>query len=289
MIVDSSTSPLSPTQGRGVAAPALPAGFAVAGRLFVRLLGGLLSGAAAVLLLLGIWMAAWWYSGKELPAPNSTLPVLWELLRNPFYNNGPNDQGIGLQVTASLMRVFVGFTAGSLVAIPVGTVMGASPLFNRVLNPLVQLLKPVSPLAWFPLGLATLKSAQNATVFAIFITCLWPTLINTAFGVSSVPKEYQQVAQVFCFSRLRYFRKILLPYSLPHIITGLRLSMGVAWMVIVAGEMLSGGSGIGFWVWDSWNALNLDRVLSGILIIGMVGLLLDRFFAIALGRLSHAD
>jgi nitrate/nitrite transport system permease protein len=272
-----------------VAAPAPAAGFATAGRLLLQLVGSLLSGAAAILLLLGAWMAVWWFSGKELPAPNSTLPILWELLRNPFYNNGPNDQGIGLQVTASLTRVFIGFTAGSLVAIPAGTLMGSSPLFNRVLNPLVQLLKPVSPLAWFPLGLATLKSAQNATIFAIFITCLWPTLINTAFGVSSVPKEYQQVAQVFRFSRLRYFRKILLPYSLPHIITGLRLSMGVAWMVIVAGEMLSGGSGIGFWVWDSWNALNLDRVLSGILVIGIIGLLLDRVFALALGRLNHGS
>lgn len=285
----STTSTLSPAAGGRVSAPSLPTGLAACGRWVLRLLISLLYGAGALLLLLGAWMAVWWFSGKELPTPQSTFQVLAELLRRPFYDNGPNDLGIGLQVKASLGRVFLGFTMGSLVAVPVGTIMGASPFFNRVLNPLVQLLKPVSPLAWFPLGLATLKSAQNATIFAIFITCLWPTLINTAFGVASVPKEYQQVSQVFKFSRLRYFRKILLPYSLPHILTGLRLSMGVAWMVIVAGEMLSGGSGIGFWVWDSWNALNLDRVISGILVIGTVGLLLDRFFAIALGRLSHGS
>jgi nitrate/nitrite transport system permease protein len=283
-MIDASTPSVAPAW-----APRYPAGLAAAGRFGVRLLGVILYSAGSLALLLAVWMAAWWLSGKELPAPKSTLTVLVELLRNPFYDNGPNDQGIGRQVWASLFRVFLGFTAGSAVAIPLGTIMGSSPFFNRVLNPLVQLLKPVSPLAWFPLGLATMKSAQNATIFAIFITSLWPTLINTAFGVSSVPKEYRQVAQVFRFSRFRYFRKVLLPYSLPHIITGLRLSMGVAWMVIVAGEMLSGGSGIGFWVWDSWNALNLDRVISGILVIGMVGLVLDRIFQLALGRFSHAN
>jgi nitrate/nitrite transport system permease protein len=269
-------------------APGLPPFVAAAGRLALRMLGSLAAGIAATLLLLGTWLAVWWVTGKELPTPASTFPVLVELLRNPFYNNGPNDQGVGLQVSASLVRVFLGFGMGSLVAIPLGTLMGSSPLCNRVINPLVQVLRPVSPLAWFPLGLATLKNAQNATIFAIFITSLWPTLINTAFGVGSIPKEYVQVSQVFKFSRLRYFRKVLLPYSLPHIVTGLRLSMGVAWMVIVAGEMLSGGSGIGFWVWDSWNALNLDRVISGILIIGAIGLLLDRVFAVVLGRLNHA-
>jgi len=283
-MIDASSTPTVPR----VSAPTMPAGLAAAGRVCVRLLVGLLYGAGAVGILLGGWLLAWWLSAKELPAPDSTLKVLWELLRNPFYDNGPNDLGIGRQVAASLLRVFIGFAAGSAVAIPIGTLMGSTPFFNRVVNPLVQVLKPVSPLAWFPLGLATLKSAQNATIFAIFITSLWPTLINTAFGVSSVPKEYRQVAQVFRFSRFRYFGKVLLPYSLPYIITGLRLSMGVAWMVIVAGEMLSGGSGIGFWVWDSWNALNLDRVISGILVIGMVGLALDRVFELLLRRASHA-
>lgn len=246
-------------------------------------------GAGALVLVIAAWMAVRMVAGKDFPTPLSTLPVLWELLRNPFYDAGPNDKGIGLQLLASLTRVFTGFALGAAVAIPLGAVMGSSKLWRTVMDPVVQVLRPVSPLAWFPLGLATLKSAQNATIFAIFITSLWPTLINTAFGVSSVPKEYQQVAQVFQFSRGRYLTRILLPYSLPHIITGLRLSMGVAWMVIVAAEMLSGGSGIGFFVWDSWNALNLDRVISAILIIGAVGLLLDRSFELLRKKVCHAD
>ena len=245
--------------------------------------------AGALLLVLAAWMAIRVAAGKDFPTPLSTLQVLWELLRNPFHDAGPNDKGIGLQLWASLSRVFTGFAMGAAVAIPLGAIMGASHLWRSVMDPVVQVLRPVSPLAWFPLGLATLKSAENATIFAIFITSLWPTLINTAFGVSSVPKEYQQVAQVFQFSRGRYLTRVLLPYSLPHIITGLRLSMGVAWMVIVASEMLSGGSGIGFFVWDSWNALNLDRVISAILIIGAVGLLLDRTFDSTRNRFCHAE
>jgi nitrate/nitrite transport system permease protein len=249
----------------------------------------LLSLAGTLTLILAAWTLVWLAAGKEFPTPASTSKTLWELLRNPFYNAGPNDRGIGLQLGSSLGRVFAGFAAGSALAIPVGMLMGSSPLFSRVVYPIVQVLRPVSPLAWFPLGLATLKNAQNATVFAIFITCLWPTLLNTAFGVSSLPREYRQVAQVFSFSRWRYFRSVLLPYSLPHIVTGLRVSLGVAWMVIVASEMLSGGAGIGFFVWDSWNALNLDRVISAILIIGAVGLLLDRAFEALLRRVSYAQ
>lgn len=252
-------------------------------------IGRALGTSLATLALIGaFWWAVCLVVGKDFPTPASTLKVLWELLRNPFYDAGPNDRGIGLQLAGSLTRVFAGFLLGSVIAVPVGAVMGASPLWNRLIYPVVQVLRPVSPLAWFPIGLATLKNAQNATIFAIFITSLWPTLINTAFGVGSVPKEYQQVAQVFQFSRTRYLYKVLLPYSLPHIITGLRLSMGVAWMVIVAAEMLSGGAGIGFFVWDSWNALSLDRVISAILIIGVVGLVLDRGFEWALRRVSHA-
>jgi len=252
-------------------------------------LRGALMTVGTVCVLLLAWGAVWLAAGREFPTPLSTARTLAELLRNPFYNSGPNDKGIGLQLMGSLLRVFSGFLMGSAVAIPIGALMGASKLWNRTIYPLVQVLRPVSPLAWFPLGLATLKSAENATIFAIFITSLWPTLINTAFGVGSVPKEFHQVAQVFQFSRGRYFRKVLLPYSLPHIITGLRLSMGVAWMVIVAAEMLSGGAGIGFFVWDSWNALNLDRVISAILIIGAVGLVLDRGFEFLSRRFTHAQ
>ena len=234
--------------------------------------------AAGIVLLLALWQIAALLAGKDLPGPAKGLTVFWKLISNPLYNKGPNDKGIALQLFSSLGRVFTGFGLGSLVAIPLGFLMGASPPGRRLLYPIVQILRPVSPLAWFPIGLATFKAAGTATIFVIFITSLWPTLINTAFGVMSLPDDHRNVARVFEFSRWKYVTRVLLPFSLPHVLTGLRLSMGVAWMVIVAAEMLAGGMGIGFFVWDSWNALSLERVLSAILIIGIVGLALDRAF-----------
>lgn len=239
-------------------------------------------------ILAAIWHGVSIITDGELPTPAATLAVLFEMIADPFYDYGPNDKGIGLQLFSSLGRVFSGFLCGALIAIPLGLLMGASSFCRRIFDPLVQVLKPVSPLAWFPIGLVAFQSASSATVFIIFITSLWPTLINTAFGVSSIPDDHKNVAKAFGFSRWKYLTKILLPYSLPHIITGLRLSVSVAWLVIVAGEMLSGGLGIGFFVWDSWNALSLEKVISAILIIGVVGLLLDRFFAALQKRFTYS-
>lgn len=240
-------------------------------------------------LLLAVWAIVSGASGGELPGPVATLKVFWQLVSNPFYDNGPNDKGIGIQLWGSLCRVFIGFTLGSLVAVPLGVLIGSSRFCQRTLNPIVQILRPVSPLAWFPIGLATFKSAGAATIFVIFITSLWSTVINTAFGVASIPDDHRNVGRAFGFSRTRYLRKILIPYSLPHIITGLRVSLGVAWLVIVAGEMLSGGLGIGFFVWDSWNALSLERVISAILLIGIIGLLLDRGFSLIEKKVSYGN
>jgi nitrate/nitrite transport system permease protein len=242
------------------------------------------------LVLLGaIWALAALLAGKDLPGPLATLQVFWGLVSDPFYDAGPSDKGIALQLLASLQRVFTGFLIGSAVAIPLGLLIGLNPLARRFVDPLVQILRPVSPLAWFPIGLAALHSAPSAIVFMIFITSLWPTVINTAFGVSTLPESHKNVARVFQFSRRKYLLRVVLPYSLPHILTGLRLSMGIAWMVIVAGEMLSGGTGIGFFVWDSWNALSLERVLSAILLIGAVGLALDRGFNLLIRRVSYGE
>jgi nitrate/nitrite transport system permease protein len=229
--------------------------------------------------LLVLWQLVSMITKGELPGPIATSSVFWELISDPFYDYGPNDKGIALQLFSSLIRVFSGFAFGSLIAIPVGLLMGANAFCRKTFYPVVQILKPVSPLAWFPIGLVVFQSASNATVFIIFITSLWPTLINTAFGVASIPDDHKNVAKAFGFSKWKYLTKVLIPFSLPHIITGLRLSIGVAWLVIVAGEMLSGGMGIGFFVWDSWNALSLEKVISAILIIGLVGLLLDRGFS----------
>jgi nitrate/nitrite transport system permease protein len=230
-------------------------------------------------LLVAFWYAISLITNGELPYPLATSKVFWELVKDPFYNYGPNDKGIGLQLFSSLGRVFFGFLLGSLIAIPIGLLMGANAFCKKVFYPIVQILKPVSPLAWFPIGLVAFQSAGTATIFIIVITSLWPTLINTSFGVASIPDDHKNVAKAFGFSRWKYLTKVLIPFSLPHIITGLRLSIGVAWLVIVAGEMLSGGNGIGFFVWDSWNALSLEKVISAILIIGFVGLLLDRVFS----------
>jgi nitrate/nitrite transport system permease protein len=240
----------------------------------------------AVLIL--FWYLISLITKGELPTPLATFRVFWELVKDPFYDLGPNDKGIGLQLGSSIVRVFTGFLLGALIAIPAGLLMGASAFAKKIFDPIVQILKPVSPLAWFPIGLVAFESASKATIFIIFITSLWPTLINTAFGVGSIPDDHKNVAKAFGFSKWKYLTKVLIPYSLPHIITGLRLSIGVAWLVIVAGEMLSGGIGIGFFVWDSWNALSLEKVISAILIIGLVGLILDRLFAVLQKRFTYS-
>jgi nitrate/nitrite transport system permease protein len=238
-------------------------------------------------LFIGFWSLISFYTKYELPGPVATLKVLWEMIKDPFYDYGPNDRGIGLQLFSSIKTVFSGFLLGSIIAIPIGILMGASSIYKQIFYPIVQLLKPVSPLAWFPIGLVVFKDTAMATIFIVFITSLWSTLINTAFGVGSIPKDHKNVAKAFGFSKWRYLTKILFPYSLPHIITGLRLSISVAWLVIVAGEMLSGGAGIGFFVWDSWNALSLEKVISAIIIIGIVGLLFDKIFTFIEKKVSY--
>ena len=239
-------------------------------------------------ILVAIWYAISLITHGELPTPLATFRVFWELVKDPFYDFGPNDKGIALQLWSSVIRVFSGFALGALVAIPAGLLMGANNFCKKVFYPLVHILKPVSPLAWFPIGLVAFGSASKATIFIIFITSLWPTLINTAFGVASIPDDHKNVAKAFGFSKWKYLVKVLIPFSLPHIVTGLRLSIGVAWLVIVAGEMLSGGTGIGFFVWDSWNALSLEKVISAILIIGLVGLLFDKFFSVIEKRVTFS-
>ena len=185
---------------------------------------------------------------NEIPSPRMTWDVLQEVMHNPMQND-PDYKGIGTKLLSSLARVGIGFGLGSLIAIPLGLIMGSSKVVMNLFNPLVQLLRPVSPLAWFPLGLAIFQDSPKASIFMIFICSLWPTVINTAFGAANIPQDHKNVGKAFGFSTWKYFTKILFPFCLPHIITGLRLSVGVAWMVIVAGEMLSGGIGLGYFVW----------------------------------------
>jgi nitrate/nitrite transport system permease protein len=240
-----------------------------------------------LLVFAGFWSLLSYYTKDALPGPKATLTVLYEMVSDPFYDYGPNDKGIGLQLFSSIKTVLMGFLLGSLIAIPIGILMGASSICKQIFYPIVQLLKPVSPLAWFPIGLVVFKDTGMATIFIVFITSLWSTLINTSFGVASIPQDHKNVAKAFGFTKMRYLTKILIPYSLPHIITGLRLSISVAWLVIVAGEMLSGGAGIGFFVWDSWNALSLEKVISAIIIIGIVGLLFDKLFTYIENKVAY--
>ena len=229
----------------------------------------------------GVLVAFWAFVASraaDLPTPAESWTALSELLEQPFADRGPNDKGIGLQLVLSLKRVFLGFGLAALVGIPLGCLLGGSKRAWKAANPVVQVLRPVSPLAWFPIGLVAFQDPPRAAVFVIFVTSLWPTVINTAVGAASVPNDHRNVAKVYRFGRFAYLRHVLVPHTLPSVVTGLRLSMGIAWMVIVAVEMLSGGTGIGFFVWDSYNTSNLPNVTAAIVAIGIVGFALDALF-----------
>jgi nitrate/nitrite transport system permease protein len=238
--------------------------------------------------LVGFW-ALVAVLAPDLPTPREGFSALGALLSSPFHDNGGTDRGIGLQLWTSLQRVFIGFGLASLIAVPLGFLMESSRLLWAAINPVVQLLRPVSPLAWFPIGLVVFKSAPNASTFVILVTALWPTVINTAFGVASVPQDHRDVARVFRFSRWKRIRYVTTPHSLPSILTGMRISMGIAWMVIVAVEMMSGSTGIGFFVWDAYNAGNLSNVLAAVLLIGAVGVVLDLVLHRIHGLTTHEE
>jgi nitrate/nitrite transport system permease protein len=230
-------------------------------------------------------------AGAATPSQKAGFPTLVQMgavvvknLASPFYDNGPNDKGIGLQLGYSLGRVALGYLLAALVAIPLGFVIGMSPLLHRALDPFIQVLKPISPLAWMPLALYTIKDSSISAIFVIFICSVWPMLLNTAFGVAAVRKEWINVARTLEVGTIRRAFTVILPAAAPTILTGMRISIGIAWLVIVAAEMLVGGTGIGYFVWNEWNNLALTNVIFAILVIGVVGMLLD----LAFGRLQKA-
>ncbi|MEG4232074.1 nitrate ABC transporter permease [Microcoleus sp. Pol11C3] len=231
--------------------------------------------AAGFLGILGLWWIVASFNSDLIPTPYQALIANLDYILHPFYQRGPGDLGIGWLLLASLRRVLVGFFLGAAVAIPVGFLIGMSKPAMMALNPLIQIFKPVSPLAWLPIALSIFNLAEPSAIFVIFITSLWPTIINTALGVASVSKDYLDVARVLEMPRWRRITKIIWPASLPYIFTGLRISLGIAWLVIVAVEMLTGGVGIGFFVWDEWSRLNLSSVFLAVFVIGITGLLLD--------------
>ncbi|MDR6663491.1 nitrate ABC transporter permease [Tardiphaga sp. 804_B3_N1_9] len=219
-------------------------------------------------------------SGKSaMPGPLDVGAKLWEHLKRPFYDNGPNDKGLGIQLAYSIGRVGLGYLIAVIVAIPLGFLIGMSPLMNKALDPFIQVLKPISPLAWMPLALYTIKDSSLSAIFVIFICSVWPMLLNTAFGVAAVRKEWINVARTLEVGTFRRAFTVILPAAAPTILTGMRISIGIAWLVIVAAEMLVGGTGIGYFVWNEWNNLSITNVIIAILLIGIVGMLLDQILA----------
>jgi nitrate/nitrite transport system permease protein len=241
-----------------------------------------------IALFIGVWALIATRS-EGLPGPLSTWHSALELFADPFYDNGPNDMGIGWNILHSLGRVGLGFGLAALIGIPLGFAIGRFAFLASMLSPIISLLRPVSPLAWLPIGLLVFEAAGPASIWVIFISSIWPIILNTAAGVASVPQDYLNVARVLKLSEFKVLTRILFPAVLPHLMTGIRLAIGVAWLVIVAAEMLTGGTGLGFWVWDEWNNLNVEHILIAIIIVGLVGLALEQALLLLAKRFDYAS
>ncbi|MGB8517601.1 MAG: nitrate ABC transporter permease [Gallionella sp.] len=227
------------------------------------------------------------HANDSLPGPLKTWNSAVILFSDPFYQKGPNDQGIGWNILNSLKRVGIGFGLAALIGIPLGFMVGRFDFIDKMSSPIISMLRPVSPLAWLPIGLLVFKAANPAAIWVIFISSIWPMIINTAMGVRQLPQDYLNVARVLNLSEWKIFSKILFPATLPYMLTGIRLGVGKAWLVIVAAEMLTGGVGIGFWVWDEWNNLNVEHIIIAIFVVGIVGLLLEMLLVKIAKRFSY--
>ncbi|WP_404821222.1 nitrate ABC transporter permease [Kosakonia cowanii] len=251
-----------------------------------RVITAAIPGLLGAVVLIALWQVAA-LNSKGFPTPLQTWEAAKTLFAEPFYIDGPNDMGIGWNVLASLERVALGFGLAALVGIPVGFLIGRFRFIARMFGPLIALLRPVSPLAWLPIGLLLFQRAEPASTWTIFICSIWPMILNTAEGVMRIPQDYLNVARVLKLSEFTVMRKILFPAVLPHILTGVRLSIGIAWLVIVAAEMLTGGVGIGFWIWNEWNNLNVQNIIIAILLIGVVGMALEQGLMAIARRFSY--
>jgi nitrate/nitrite transport system permease protein len=227
--------------------------------------------------------------GSAMPGPLEVAQAIGRHFANPFYDKGPNDKGIGIQLAYSIMRVAAGFALAALIAIPLGFFIGMSEVFRKAVDPFIQILKPVSPLAWMPLALYTIKDSSASSIFVIFICSIWPMLINTVFGVASVRKEWLNVAKTLEVSNSRMAWRVILPAAAPTIVTGMRISIGIAWLVIVAAEMLVGGTGIGYYVWNEWNNLSITGVITAIFFIGLIGMILDFILSLIARLVEYAE
>jgi nitrate/nitrite transport system permease protein len=230
-------------------------------------------------LMLLIWEVLCRKAGATLPPPSKVVSSTWELITNPFYDRGGLDKGLFWHLSASLQRVALGYALASAVGIALGTLVGQSVWAMRGLDPIFQVLRTVPPLAWLPLSLAAFRDGQPSAIFVIFITAIWPIIINTAVGIRNIPQDYRNVAKVLRLNHLEFFWKIMIPAAAPYIFTGLRIGIGLSWLAIVAAEMLIGGVGIGFFIWDAWNSSLISDIIVALVYVGLVGFVLDRIVA----------
>jgi|RhiMetdeSRZDD1v2_1073273.scaffolds.fasta_scaffold164097_4 nitrate/nitrite transport system permease protein len=230
-------------------------------------------------LILAVWQILCMKPGATLPAPSKIWSDAYDLIVDPFFVAGPQDIGLGWRVLISLQRVAVGYGLAGVIGILLGTLIGQSVWAMRGLDPIFQVLRTISPLAWLPISLAAFRDSQPSAIFVIFITAVWPIIINTAVGIRNIPQDYRNVAAVLRLNHLEFFYKIMIPSAAPYIFTGLRIGIGLSWLAIVAAEMLTGGVGIGFFIWDAWNSSRLSDIVVALVYIGLVGFVLDRIVA----------
>jgi nitrate/nitrite transport system permease protein len=230
-------------------------------------------------LILTVWQVLCMKPGATLPAPSKIWTEAYDLIVDPFFVAGPQDIGLGWRVLISLQRVAIGYGLAGLIGIGLGTIIGQSVWAMRGLDPIFQILRTISPLAWLPISLAAFRDSQPSAIFVIFITSVWPIIINTAVGIRNIPQDYRNVAAVLRLNHLEFFWKIMIPSAAPYIFTGLRIGIGLSWLAIVAAEMLTGGVGVGFFIWDAWNSSRLSDIVVALVYIGVVGFILDRIVA----------
>ncbi len=233
-----------------------------------------------VAVLLAVWQLLASYPASTLPPPTKVLTDSWELIADPFYDRGGLDKGLFWHLLASLRRVALGFSFAAVIGVALGVLIGQSQFFLRALDPIFQVLRTVPPLAWLPLALAAFRDGQPSAIFVIFITSIWPILINTSVGVRNIPQDYRNIARVIRLSPVEFFFKIMLPATVPHMFTGLRIGIGLSWLAIIAAEMLTGGVGIGFFIWDAWNSSLISDIIVALFYVGIVGFVLDRLVAL---------
>src|SRR6266545_3582714 len=234
-----------------------------------------------VVLALGllVWELLCRRAGATLPPPSKVISGTWELISDPFFDRGGLDKGLFWHLSASLQRVAMGYALASAAGVALGTLVGQSVWAMRGLDPIFQVLRTVPPLAWLPLSLAAFRQGHPSAIFVIFITAIWPIIINTAVGIRNIPQDYRNVAAVLRLNHLEYFWKIMVPAAAPYIFTGLRIGIGLSWLAIVAAEMLTGGVGIGFFIWDAWNSSRLSEIILALFYVGIIGFVLDRLIA----------